>query len=105
MEILAMARDSSATTNGGNGSLANGNGLPAWVRAVGFIGIPGAIALFLVYTTTAEVPALTREVHTNSARLQVVQQQHAEMNLYRMLQRICSNTASTAEERTRCFDR
>jgi hypothetical protein len=105
-----MARDSSATTNGGNGSLANGNGLPAWVRAVGFIGIPGAIALFLVYTTTAEVPALTREVHTNSARLQVVQQQHAEMNdkldsLYRMLQRICSNTASTAEERTRCFDR
>lgn len=94
----------------------NNGGLPPWVQTalilakiVGFIGAPTVIAVFLVYQgsnwlpklSAQETEALTQGKATREAvdRLSIKQDQ-----TYRLLQRICSNTAKTSEDRQRCFD-
>jgi hypothetical protein len=86
------------------------NGLPAWARFVWRIGIPGAIALFLVWQGASQLPQLVRQyeaLRAQVAQIADVQSQHQRDSeaTFRMLQRICSNTAKTDEERNRCFDK
>ena len=41
--------------NGGPTGMPNGNGLNGWGRLLGFVGVPGAISLYLVYWLTTWV--------------------------------------------------
>lgn len=84
--------------------------LPWWVRAIAIIGVPSAIAVFLVYVGAMEVPKIKAE--QIATKVEVVENQRllalqAEQNaaIYRMLVRVCSNTSHTEDERQRCFER
>ena len=102
---VALARPVPPATNGRDWT-----SLRSWSQAIGIIGIPGAIAIFLVYVGATEIPKIARQqeqlqtaVNDNRARL-------AELNviaddLMRHLQRICSNTAKDDDARQRCFDK
>jgi hypothetical protein len=88
-------------------------GMPSWanilLRTVGLVGVPSVIALFLVYQNSLWGPrlqALAEDTRTDIAQVRKMQDQQAIKNdqIYRLLQRICSNTAKTADERQRCFD-
>lgn len=95
------------TENGGNG----GNGfLPFWVRAIAVVGIPGSIAIFLVWVGAQELPRInqqTRSALEETIRNRDLLREHVAQSesMYRMLQRICSNTARNDSERQKCFDR
>jgi len=85
-------------------------GLPQWARVIALVGIPGAIALFLVWVGSQSLPKLEGELiatrmEAEKNRLVVQQQVTQGEQIYRMLQRICSNLAKSDEERGRCFDR
>lgn len=94
----------------GNG---NGNGLgglPPWARAAAIVGIPGTIAMFLVWMGASEVPRISARVEQNQATLVTMievqrEQERRTEEIVRILQRLCSNTARTADDRQRCFDR
>ena len=84
-------------------------GVPGWVRAVAIIGIPGVIALFLVYQVASQLPKIEeRQAAIEKAlddQRENTRAQSAKMDqMFRTLQRICSNTAKTDEDRQRCFD-
>lgn len=85
-------------------------GLPLWARVVGMVGIPGAIAFFLVWTGANLMPKLQAEMQAmrlESERTRLMYQEKSERieQTFRLLQRICSSVAKTDEERQRCFDR
>lgn len=83
--------------------------LKAWASAIGVIGIPGTIAVFLVYIGATEIPRMARAQETavveirENQRILTEQKQRLD-DLFRMAQRICSNVAKTEEQRERCFD-
>lgn len=84
--------------------------LPLWIRAVAVVGIPGAIAIFLTWVGANEVPRIKTQVqatYDEVLRNREIIREHTEQSaaMYRMLQRICSNTAKSDDERQRCFDR
>lgn len=98
-------------TDGSNG---NGNnplgGLPLWSRVVAMVGIPGAIAFFLVWTGANILPKLQAELQAmrlESERARLMYEEKSERidQAFRLLQRICSSVAKSEEERQRCFDR
>ena len=106
----AEVKVNGSSSGGGNGSGNGLGGLPPWIRAVAIVGIPGAIAVFLVWMGAKEVPRISAQVVANSANIQAVKDQQAKQidhdeEMYRMLQRICSNTAKTEDDRARCFDK
>ena len=83
--------------------------LKAWASAIGVIGIPGTIAVFLVYMGATEIPKLVRATDTAvieiRANQRVLTEQTQQLDrLIRLAQRICSNVAKTDEQRERCFD-
>src|SRR5262245_61956361 len=85
-------------------------GLPAWARVVALVGIPGAIALFTVWIGFSTLPKLEAELiamrlESERNRLAVQQQVTQGEQMYRLMQRICSNSAKNDDERNRCFDR
>ena len=99
------------TTPRGNG---NSNGswtsLKAWSQAIGIIGIPGAIAIFLVYVGATEIPKIARQQEQLHTAVQDNRARLAELaaiadDLTRHMQRICSNTAKDDDARQRCFDK
>lgn len=78
------------------------------LRAVTYLGVPAAIALWLVYVGAAELPRIRILSETNAQQLATLQQQQREhertdQEIRRLLQRVCSNTARTADDRERCF--
>lgn len=92
----------------------NGNGvthlLPIWMRAIATLGVPSAIAIFLVWVGSNEVPKIQRQTQVNTEALVQLQEhtrqiQETNAAIYRMLQRLCSNTAKTDDERSRCFEK
>lgn len=91
----------------------NGNGLgglPPWARAAAIVGIPGTIAMFLVWMGASEVPRISARVEQNQTSINTLielnrQQERRTEELVRLLQRLCSNTARSADDRQRCFDR
>jgi hypothetical protein len=84
-------------------------GVPSWVKAVAVVGIPGVIALFLVYQVASQLPKIEERQAAIEKSLdderEAVKAQSAKMDqMFRTLQRICSNTAKTGEDGQRCFD-
>ena len=90
----------------------NGNGwtsLKAWSQAIGLVGIPGAIALFLVYDGSTRRAELERQFQTIMIKQEeTLQNQRALLikmdNMIRVSVRACSNAARDEEARARCFD-
>lgn len=86
------------------------SGIPPWVRAIAVVGIPGAIALWVVWIGSNTLPALQKEMtimnvqvaHTNEL---LQQNQQKSESLYLMMQRVCSAAARTDEARAACFER
>jgi hypothetical protein len=86
------------------------NAVTAVAAAIIKIGVPAAIALFLVYMGAKTLPQMAENIllqRTASERLEELQREsivkHEE--LLRMLQRVCSNTARDEEARQRCFNK
>lgn len=84
-------------------------GVPSWVKAVAVVGIPGVIALFLVYQVASQLPKIEErqaaiEKSVDDEREAVKAQSTKMDQMFRTLQRICSNTARADEDRQRCFD-
>lgn len=80
------------------------NGLPWQVKAIGFIGIPSTIALYLTYVmagtmtkNTADVKDLLSEHHMVTRTL--IQQNET---IIRVMRTGCVNAAKTYDERARC---
>jgi hypothetical protein len=85
-------------------------GLPLWSRVVAMVGIPGAIAFFLVWMGAQTLPQIQADMNAFRVGLErqhalYEQQVRSSEETFRLLQRICSNSAKTDEERQRCFDR
>jgi hypothetical protein len=88
-----------------NGTLS----LPLWARVIALVGIPGAIALFLVYMGAQTLPSIQTELQTLRIAYEKTQDTQREMvakqlEIIRLLQRVCTNTAKTDQERAKCFD-
>lgn len=86
------------------------SGVPAWVKAIALVGIPGAIAIFLVYLLATQLPQIAErqaaiEKESDLERQTLSDQVAKTEQVYRLLQRICSNTSKSDEDRQRCFDR
>lgn len=88
------------------------DGMPWQVKAVGIIGVPSAIAIYLVYSMVqGVVPAIANvQTTTNSLVLAMgeLTKDHAAVrmqneSMIRILQATCVNAAKTNEERERCF--
>jgi hypothetical protein len=84
--------------------------LPLWLQAIKTLGTTGAIAVFLVWVGSNEVPKISRNTEVTLAaiaRLEVLyqaQKEQLEAN-HRMLQRICSLLSKTDNERAQCFEK
>jgi hypothetical protein len=84
-------------------------GMPWYVRAIALIGIPGALAVYLVWIGGQELPAIDRavvQIASDVVRNREMMREHAEelRRLHQLVQRVCSSTAKTDEERAHCFD-
>ena len=84
--------------------------LPWWVKAIGFIGFPAAIAAYLIWLGAASLPTMQASMLTLTAdhkrTLELVSDHiRQQEDVLRMLQRVCSNTAKNDTEKQRCFDR
>lgn len=84
-------------------------GLPIWAKVVSLVGIPGAVSMYLVWMGANQLPVIDQkatQVVVETFRNRELIQQHIEQSeaMYRMLQRICSNTARNEDERQKCFD-
>ena len=73
-------------------------------------GVPAAIAIFLVYTVTKELPVVREKLTNTNQQLSL----HGELlrdikfqneAFLRMLQKTCSNTAKNDSDRMKCFDK
>lgn len=85
------------------------SGMPWWVRAVAIIGIPGMLAIYLVYIGAQELPSIRRAAEQSEKEVlrnrEVISSLATQVEaLGRQVQRICYNTAKTDAERDRCFD-
>ena len=81
------------------------------------VGIPGVIALALVWVMGREIPNLVRLGQQNHEMLTQIEQGQLEAQrmlreqneimeeLFRMLQRVCANTAKDSSSAGRCFDK
>lgn len=83
--------------------------MPWWVRAVAIIGIPGMLAIYLVYIGAQELPSIRRAAEQSEKEVlrnrEVISSLATQVEaLGRQVQRICYNTAKTDAERDRCFD-
>lgn len=86
------------------------NGLPVWLRAATIIGIPGVIALYLVWVGASILPSMSRDMDAIKAIVAANQKSLNDAEIvmdaqYRLLQRICSRVSKTDEERAGCFDK
>ena len=92
-------------------------GVPGWAKAIAIVGLPGIIAIFLVYIGGKEIPNIIRmgqqnrdlmiqirEAQAEGARMLREQNEQSEA-LYRLQQRICANTAKNDSDQRSCFDR
>jgi hypothetical protein len=81
-----------------------------WARVVGLVGIPGTIALFAVWVGSQSIPKMQTEISVlrEAIQLQTVAQQQLVVKAEehtRLLQKICSASFKSEEEKQRCFDR
>jgi hypothetical protein len=80
--------------------------LPDWGKVAAYVGIPGVIALYLVWVLASSFNAKL-DAHDLEAR--TLAEQHAAetregfRQLVPLLQQICANTAKTDDERAACW--
>ena len=91
--------------NGRNGH--DWTSLKSWSQAIGFIGIPGSIA---IYIGASEIPKITKQQDALLSEIKQNREQVSELIdqtdiLIRIAQRSCSNSAKDDSARQRCFDR
>lgn len=88
------------------------DGLPWWVKAIFLMGVPSAIACYLVYAlVSAVVPGmlgLQEQVSRLAIQVGSVQTDHASQKVQNdriiaILQASCANAAKDNFERDRCF--
>jgi len=72
--------------------------LDTWGKLVSFVGVPSAIALYLVWTVTSQVQADLRLVKEQVAAHVILNAsaQQTNVQIYLLLQRICVNTSKPA---------
>jgi len=76
----------------------NGHSIGPWqVRAIAVVGIPGAIAIGLVYWLTMSVSGSISDHEQNSAA--------RVRELTGVMRQICVNTSETPSGRSACFSR
>lgn len=102
----------SNSENGGKNGYYNSISVnvPIWARAIAAVGIPGAIAILLVWIGANTVPTIQRTTETNHTEIlalkEMVREQKEQIAaLHRMVQRVCSSVAKNDDERQRCFDK
>lgn len=76
--------------------------LKAWASAIGIVGIPGAIAIFLVYVGASEIPKLTRGVEqaineSRQTRAILEHQIQQTQRLIEIAQRTCASVSVLAK--------
>lgn len=76
----------------GNGVV---DGLPSWARFTTIVGVPGAIAIYLVYMVATKIPA-DLEAHARETRT-------AQQEQTMLLRQICMNTAIDGDARRACW--
>lgn len=94
----------------GNGTGGLLTGLPGWAKVIAVIGIPGAIAFFLVWVGAKSIPNIQEQIirqGEQNKRIQELILDHGRQSedLLRLMQRICANTAKDDTREQRCFDR
>lgn len=86
--------------------------IPWWIRAVVYMGVPAAIACYLVYILAQTVTASQAQVQStlNTLVLSVasMQTEHTQIKMVneamlRVLQVTCANQAENADARERCL--
>jgi len=95
--------------NGNGRELRDWTSLRAWSQAIGIIGIPGAIAIFLVYIGATEIPRMTRQQELLLQEIKTTQSKIDELSALmrvsiRIAQSTCLNSARDDNARQRCFD-
>jgi hypothetical protein len=78
---------------------------PWWIQVIYKVGIPSAIAIFLIWALVTRIDVEILEIREN-LRLHAVDSSYIiknTNNLQQILQRICVNTSETNEERNACF--
>jgi hypothetical protein len=92
-------------------------GIPGWAKAVAAVGIPGVIALALVWMIGKEIPNIIRMGQQNHALMVQIREAQAEGGrmlreqnanaeaMYRLQQRICANTAKNDSDQRACFEK
>lgn len=88
------------------------DGMPWWVKAIGFVGVPSAIAMYLIYALVANVVPAMFEMQKTMNNLAVavgnISTEHAESKrqteeMLKVLRGSCLNQAKSYEEKNRCL--
>ena len=88
------------------------DGIPWWIRAVVYMGVPAAIACYLVYILAQTVAASQTQVqstlNTLAVSVSTMQGEHVQIKvlneaMLKVLQASCANAAQTEEKRVNCF--
>jgi hypothetical protein len=108
---MSAADDQLVIRTGSNG---NGNpfaGMSPWMRFIAFIGVPAAIALFLVYRldgrSADEIAGISSELraHTaaaNYSAAELTDHRSETKTLIALMRAICVNTSKTDQQRREC---
>jgi hypothetical protein len=89
----------------------NGNGsISAWARAIAMVGIPGVIAIFLVYVGATEIPRIRMMVEENRKYTEFNREllrEHVAQNdeLVRIVRWICVGVSKDDHDRRQCFQK
>ena len=88
------------------------DGIPWWIRAIVYMGVPAAIACYLVYVLAQTVAASQTQVQSTLNTLVIsvsgMQGEHTQIKvlneaMLKVLQASCANAAQTEEKRVNCF--
>ena len=111
-EALIIPRHDSSGNGSGNGNGSNPfAGMSPWMRFIAFIGVPAAIALFLVYRldgrSAQELAQISADLRSHSAIQSVMATELADQKaetrtLIVLMRQICVNTSKTDQQRREC---
>lgn len=84
------------------------NGMPWWVKGLGAVGFPAAVAIFLLMQSAGWIPSTLQSSATTLERLMKSADAHEQTTrdlverLTTALRVMCENDARDASERNRC---
>lgn len=93
-----------------NGSDTNGSwfqGLPMWVKAVGVVGFPALVSLWLMYIVTVTLPTMASATNDQAHAINLLQDRisHHEADtgkIIPLLEKICRRLSKSDVERESC---